>query len=372
MRGGPRLLLTLVALAAAGASAVVLLALGLPLLARRALDGERFVALVLFSSAAAAGVASLLLHRLVAGPLEGLLATAGRLGARDAAGLPVLGESGAHGLPSAAVAFERVASALEEERGRLAAKVEELTHANHALAEARESLLRSEKLATVGRLAAGLAHEVGNPLGAVTGYAERARARLPPDADPELSDALTRIGSAAERIDRTVRGLLDFARPASPALGPVELRAVLEASLGLARVQGRFRHVEVALELGPRLPQVVADEHQLTQVFVNLFLNAGDALGGTGRVWVRARPAGERVVVEVEDSGPGIAPGDLARIFDPFFTTKEPGQGTGLGLAISHRILESMGGEIGASAAPGAGARFTLQLRAAAPPTAAC
>ncbi|HEY7726482.1 MAG TPA: ATP-binding protein [Anaeromyxobacteraceae bacterium] len=358
-----RALLLIVAAASAATSSALLLALGLPLLARRALDGGRFAQLVLFAGAAATVLGGFLLARLVARPLDRLLAAAARLGGAE--GLPVLGESGGHALTRAALAFERTAAALGDERARLAGKVAELTAANRALAEARESLIRSEKLATVGRLAAGLAHEVGNPLGAVTGYVELARARLPADADAELAEALDRIAAAAARIDQTVRGLLDFAHPAPPSLRPVELAAAVEAAQRLARVQARFRGVEVALDLPPGLPCAVADEHQLTQVFLNLFLNAGDAMAGSGRVAVRARDAGAHVVVEFEDSGPGIPAADLPRVFDPFFTTKDPGEGTGLGLAICHRILEAAGGEIAAGRAGGGGARFTLLLRSA-------
>ncbi len=364
MRPGPRLLLLAVAAALAAASSALLLALGLPLLARRALDAQRFGLLVGLSALAVLGLGAVLLPRLVARPLERLFAAASSLGPQGPGQLPPLGD-GELSLSRAAVAFERVAGALAEERARLAAKVDELTAANRALAEARESLLRSEKLATVGRLAAGLAHEVGNPLGAIAGYAEVARTRLPAGGPPELAEAVERIAGAAARIDRTVRELLDFARPAAPALLPIDLAAPLQAALRLARVQARFREVEVALELPPGLPRVRADEHQLSQVFLNLLLNAGDAVGGAGRVTVRARAGSGAVEVEVEDSGPGIPAADLPRIFDPFFTTKEPGQGTGLGLAICHGILTAMGGEIAASSPPGRGARFTLRLPAA-------
>jgi len=347
----------------AAASTALLLLLGLPLLAAQALDAERYALVVALSALAGVGVGAVLLLRLVARPVDRLLDAAGRIGGGEE-GLPPIGE-GEPTLSRAALAFERVAGALAEERARLAAKVAELTVSNRALAEARESLLRSEKLATVGRLAAGLAHEVGNPLGAVAGYAELARKRVPPGADPELLDAIQRIAAAAGRIDRTVRDLLDFARPAPPALLPLDLGAAVEASLRLARVQSRFKQVEVALELPPGLPRVLADEHQLSQVFLNLFLNAGDAMGGEGRVRVVARAEGGQVTVELADTGPGIPPDDLARIFDPFFTTKDPGQGTGLGLAISHRILEALGGEIAARNLPGRGAQFTVRLRAA-------
>ncbi len=192
------------------------------------------------------------------------------------------------GLDQAALAFERTAAELVEERATLAAKVAELTAANRALADARESLLRSEKLATVGRLAAGVAHEVGNPLGAISGYSELARSRLPPGGDPQLGDAIDRIASAAERIDHTVRSLLDFARPATLELGLVSVQAALDAALELARVQPRFRNVEVAARVPADLPRVLGRDRELCQVFLNLLLNAADAMDGRGRIEIDA------------------------------------------------------------------------------------
>jgi signal transduction histidine kinase len=366
---GTRLLLTFTVASAAAVGAVSWIAGTLALAASGSLRPVAVALLALGVSALVAWLASAMLARLVARPVERILGAAGRLSGAAPGELPLLGlQDGLAGLglDRAALAFERLAVALVEERARLAAKVEELTVANRALAETRASLLRSEKLATVGRLAAGLAHEVGNPLGAVAGYAEIARARLPPGADPDLRDAVDRIAAAASRIDRTVRELLDFARPAPLDLRAVDVSASLDAALRLARVQGRFRGAEVEVALPGDLPRVVGDEHHLAQVFLNLFLNAGDAMRGPGRVRVAARVAPEGgVVVEVADTGPGIAPEDLPRIFDPFFTTKDPGAGTGLGLAICHRIAESFGGSIEAENVPGGGAAFRLRLREA-------
>jgi len=368
VRASVRTFLLLNALALAAVAAVPLLALGLPLSARGALGPAALAAIAACVSLLVLGVAVALLFRGVARPLDRLLAAAARLGPREGASqeLPILGEPGGLALSRAAVAFERLAVAFDEERGQLADKVRELTDANRAVADARESLLRSEKLATVGRLAAGLAHEVGNPLGAVEGYVELARARLPPAPHPDLVDALARISTAAQRIDRTVRDLLDFARPAAPALAPLDLAAVVDASLRLASVQSRFKRVEVDVALAAGLPRVVAEEHQLSQVLLNLLLNAADAMKSGGHVRVEARREGDgSVVLAVEDSGPGIAAADLPRVFDPFFTTKDPGEGTGLGLAISHRIMESFGGEIAARNGERGGAVFELRFRSA-------
>jgi signal transduction histidine kinase len=363
-------------LAAAGAAGLaLLLGLGLPIAARGALGPPLLVALALGAALFAGAVAAVLLFRAVARPVNRLLSAAARLGA-DAPGgeLPVLGPPGepGGGLGRAAVAFERLAAALAEERRRLAAKVAELEASNRALLDARESLVRTEKLATVGRLASGIAHEVGNPLGAISGYAELARGRLearaPAGEGPgaagieEARDMLARISGEARRIDAIVRDLLDFARPAALALGPVELRGPVDAALRLARVQPRFRAVEAQVEVPPGLPAVRADASRLAQVLLNLLLNAGDAMEGAGRVAIRASAGEGRVRLEVSDAGPGIPPEHLPRIFDPFFTTKAPGRGTGLGLAISHRIVESFGGEIAAANGPGGGAIFTVTL----------
>jgi signal transduction histidine kinase len=367
MRGAVRLIL-LLDLAAGGAiAALVLLAGGLPLASRGGLDAR---ALTVLAAAILSGLAlaGALLERAVARPVDRLLASAEKLGAGEGA-LPILqppGEVSGHGLARAAIAFERVAAALADERARLAGKVEELERSNADLAAARESLLRSEKLATVGRLAAGVAHEVGNPLGAIGGYAALAHTRLTSaGGDPEVVDWLDRIAAETRRIDRIVRELLDFARPTRPTLAPVALDAALDAALRLARPQPRFREVEVERAMPAGLPPVMADEGRLCQLFLNLFLNAGDAMGGRGTLRLEARTRAGTVEVDVADRGAGIPEADLSRVFDPFFTTKPPGEGTGLGLSICHAIVESFGGEISAGSREGGGAVFTVRLPAA-------
>ena len=361
---GTRLLLTVTVASAVGAGAVFYFVAALVLSAAGKPSAVALAVAVAATSTFVVWGASAMLVRRVARPVERILDAAEVLQRGAPGHLPLLGDSG-HGLDKAALAFERVASALVDERTLLAAKVDELTRANQALASARESLFRSEKLATVGRLAAGVAHEVGNPLGAISGYTGVARSRLPAGADPDLREALDRIAAAAGRIDQTVRGLLDFARPAPIELRPVSVEAALEAAVDLARVQPRLRGVEVVVALPPGLPPALADERQLCQVFLNLLLNAGDAMEGRGRVVVGGRVSPRALEITVVDIGPGIAPQDLDRVFDPFFTTKDPGAGSGLGLAISHSIIESFGGSIQVANAEGGGAAFTLRLRPA-------
>jgi two-component system, NtrC family, sensor kinase len=367
LRARIRLTLVVQAAALAAVVAALLLALGLPLSARGALGPGAVAALAAIAALLVLAVAAAILLRWVGGPVERLLGAAERIG--EGSELPPLGLPGEEhgpGLSRAAVAFERTATALAKERTRLAAKVGELEAANRDLAAAREELFRSERLASVGRLASGVAHEIGNPLGAITGYAELARSKVAAGARAEeVADYLGRISEATGRIDAIVRDLLELARPSGPELAPVGVGAALEGALRLARVQPRFRAVRVEVDLPPALPPVLADERRLAQVFLNLLLNAGDATGGGGAIRVAGCAADGGVEVVVSDDGPGIPAGDLPRVFDPFFTTKAPGQGTGLGLAVCHGIMESFGGAIEAVARTPRGAAFRLKFRAA-------
>jgi C4-dicarboxylate-specific signal transduction histidine kinase len=354
-------LLTVTVASAVGAGAVFYLVAALALSAGgRPSAIALSVAVAVISTFVVWGASTMLIRR-VARPVERILEAAEALQRTAPGRLPLVGDSG-HGLDQASLAFERAAAALIEERARLAAKIDEMTRVNRELADARESLLRSEKLATVGRLAAGVAHEVGNPLGAISGYTEVARARLHPGTDPEVRDGLDRIAAAAERIDHIVRGLLDFARPVPSELRPVSVAAAFEAAVDLARVQPGLRGVELTVDFPADLPRALADERQLCQVFLNLLLNAGEAMEGSGHVRIGVRVGTESLVVTMVDSGPGIAPQDLPRVFDPFFTTKDPGAGSGLGLAISHSIVESFGGAVDVANVEGGGAVFTLRL----------
>ena len=373
MRSRLRLLILLDVAAIGAVGAALLLALGLPLAARgRVRPGE--IAL-LAAAVALAGIAvgGLLLWRWVGEPVSRILAAAESLGGDASGDLPILAppEDGARpGLSRASVAFERAGAALAIERVRLAEKVRDLERTNAELVQTRESLLRAEQLATLGRLASGIAHEVGNPLGAITAYVELARARLDGTGPTsEGRDFLARIGAEAARIDAIVRDLLDFARPAPPALGPVDLSAAIDAAVRLARVQARFRDVEVQVDAAPGV-RIRADERRLAQVLLNLLLNAADAMGGRGRVRISVRRAAagaapSRVELEVADTGPGIPREHLPMIFEPFFTTKAPGQGAGLGLAVCHGIIASFGGTIVAENAPSGGAVFRIELAAA-------
>jgi hypothetical protein len=298
-----------------------------------------------------------------------------------------------------------MAETLITHQQELAANIRSLDETNRLLTEARDAMVRAEKMASVGRLGAGIAHEIGNPLGAVIGYLGILRRRLE-GPNVELVDSAER---ESRRIDRIVRGLLDYARPRESRHEPLDVNAVVHESADLLATQGKFSGVALRLALEEDLPPVIGDPYQLQQVLVNLMVNATDALSDRGdaslTVRTRARPvealpylparrrsdppgidyshrrrlatpaglvpgdpaAPEGLVVELSviDNGPGISTEILEQVFEPFVTTKEPGAGTGLGLAVSARLIEGMGGTIRAGNRSGGGAAFTIVLPAA-------
>ncbi|MCA9541925.1 MAG: HAMP domain-containing protein, partial [Myxococcales bacterium] len=235
-----------------------------------------------------------------------------------------------------------------------------LTRSLAALEAARDELVRSEKLATVGRLAAGVAHEIGNPLTAVLGFLEFLR---DPREAPEAlrTELLGRMNTELLRIRDIVRQLLDFSRPSPASPERVSLRAVAESAVGLIAFHNATRGVTVTIE--GEAPPVFADPTRLRQVLVNLLLNAGAAMGGEGEIRVALDADAAHVRVQVIDQGPGV-PADLVpNLFEPFATTKPVGEGTGLGLAIAARLVEEAGGRLRLTSPPGGpGAIFTLEL----------
>jgi len=300
--------------------------------------------------------------------------------------------------------FNRMVERLKENQESLESYLESLESTNKQLKQAQEELIRTEKLASIGRFAAGVAHEVGNPLGAILGYTSILQKE---GIDREESkDYLKRVEREIERINRIVRELLDFARPSQFEIKDVEINKVIESALSLLSYQKNFKNIETQLDMQPDLPMIKGDESQLSQVFINIILNANDAMpnGGILRIqtrthvvenpdvdrfqgiyprrrksdpmesdYSRMRKAdplavlfkkfseGDQLVkIRISDTGIGIKKEDLENIFDPFFTTKDPNKGTGLGLSISLRIVESLGGEIRVESEVGKGAAFEV------------
>jgi signal transduction histidine kinase len=300
--------------------------------------------------------------RLVVQPIDQLSGAARRM----AAGARRLDapRSGALELRELGQSLEQMTAKLVADEETLRAKVAEIERYAEDLARAQERLVRSERLASVGRLAAGLAHEIGNPIAALLGFEELL---LMGGLDAaEQRDFLERMKRETERIHRILRDLLDFARPAvagraSEREAPGDLREAVNDVLALVKPQKALRDVELRAEIAPDAPRVTLSHQRLVQVVLNLVLNAADA-APRGHVTVRvARAAEGRVRVEVEDDGPGIAPEVVDRLFEPFVTTKPVGEGTGLGLAVCRGLVEAVGGTIGVEAGQG-GARFVIEL----------
>jgi signal transduction histidine kinase/ActR/RegA family two-component response regulator len=258
---------------------------------------------------------------------------------------------------------ERSASLAEVNR-QLARELEERERIEQEIARQREALHQSEKLNALGSLLAGVAHELNNPLSVVVGRSILLEEDL--KGTPEAG-AVASVRAAAERCARIVKTFLAMARQQEPSRQAVRIAEVIRATLEVVGYNLKRDQVELTLDLAEGLPEIAADPHQLTQVFTNLLVNAGQALAGCPaprQIVVAARfdePAG-RLVCTVEDNGPGIPPEIASRVFEPFFTTKPEGQGTGLGLSVCRGLIEAHGGTIEVGQAERGGTRFEIRL----------
>jgi len=229
------------------------------------------------------------------------------------------------------------------------------------LRRAQEQLLQSEKMAAVGQLISGVAHELNNPLTAILGYSQLLSTSG--ETGKQSSEYAEKLYKQAQRTHRIVQNLLSFARQHKPERVAVQLNQVLEDTVALRDYDLRVNNIRVHLDLAPDLPVTGADPHQLQQVFLNMVNNAVDAIlecSNEGDLWVRTGVSGERLFVEFTDSGPGVQ--DASRVFDPFYTTKPVGKGTGLGLSICYGIVTEHGGTIHVRNLATRGACFTIEL----------
>ncbi len=352
---------------------------------------------------------SFLLSRVIINPLKKLVQMSEKIAEGDLNSMDAA--SGSDEVGKVFSSFNHMAGRLKEDRAKMKEYIQSLERVNRELRQAQDEVVRSEKLASIGRLAAGVAHEVGNPTGAILGYLDLVLKGG--FSEEEKTEILRRAESEAERIRRIIRELLDFSRPSPRVEDEVEVNAVIDRALSLLSHQKKiWEQMDVVKEYENDLPAWRGDPHQLQQVMVNLFMNAADAMTssdpsvsgrekklrvatrsvsveefpetaeslsrrrkedspGTDYSLLRAR--GESAVpsardihsfirIEIEDNGPGIPAESLGKIFEPFYSTKPPGEGTGLGLAICLRILESYGGRIFTRSEQGEGTLFTILL----------
>ncbi len=320
-----------------------------------------------------------LLRRRVIGPLEAVARAATAIG--EGAGDVRAPVQGPAEVAAVGRSLNEMTEALQERSGALEKAVADLRAANRELRRTREGLDRAERLASVGHLAAGVAHEVGNPIGAILAFLDLV------GRDPGLAETsrehLDRAAREGERVRTILRQLLDFSRPHRPTPAPVSLGEIARETLVLVSAGRRYRHLAFELSEPEGLPAVLGDAAAVTQILLNLLLNAADAVGERegARVELRLRPAAlaqrgsdtpearaalrerpDAVECLVCDDGPGIPERDRERIFDPFFTTKPPGEGTGLGLANAARLAEELGGRV-EWVPPPAGFRTAMALR---------
>ncbi|HSB07538.1 MAG TPA: ATP-binding protein [Thermodesulfobacteriota bacterium] len=349
---------------------------------------------------------SLLLSRVLVKPLRDLVQLTQKISEGDFS--QTIEVSSRNEISQLIDSFNRMIIRLKENQESLENYLESLETTNTKLKEAQEEILRSEKLASIGRFAAGVAHEVGNPLGAILGYTSILE-RGGVDHE-EAKDYLKRIEKEIERINRIVRELLDFARPSKAEPKEVNVNQALENTLSLLSYQKDFKEIQTQLDLRSDLPMIRGDEAQLSQVFINIILNAVDAMPDGGSLCIQTgtyvvehlfsdsfhwlhpprrkgdpvesnyshlrKPdplsamltkfsKGETLIkILISDTGTGVGKEDLKRIFDPFFTTKDPDKGTGLGLSVSLRIVEAMGGEIKVESELGKGTKFEIYFPA--------
>ena len=275
--------------------------------------------------------------------------------------------------------FNTMADKLEEHVGYL-------ERVNRDLKNAQQELISSEKLASVGRLAAGVAHEVGNPLGAILGYTDMLIRGV--EDEETRSDFLKRIEKEIKRIDAIIKELLDYSRPTQLEVKEVDINAVIKETLSFLSHQKSFDKINLTMDLSKEVPLVMVDDNQLQQVLMNIILNSIDAIAEDGKLEIistlytpgdddssfhrRRRNDEERqgivrqvkkeVKITMRDNGYGIKDKDLNHIFDPFFTTKDPGKGTGLGLSISQRIIETFNGRLEVKSEWGKGTTFIVYL----------
>ncbi|MBW2179305.1 MAG: hypothetical protein JRG81_02880 [Deltaproteobacteria bacterium] len=313
------------------------------------------------------------LSRLTVRPLKRLVARAEDY--REDDGMFFLYEKGDNEFAKLSKSLNRLLKRISMDKEKLQATVRSLEKANLELKEAQKEIVKAEKLASVGRLSSGIAHEIGNPIGIIVGYLDLLKKKnLSPE---EKNEFIERAGNEIEKINGIIRQLLSYAKPSDEGLKTVSVHEIINDIENIVSVQPMMSDIHLTLQLSADRDIVVADPDQLRQVFLNLMINAADAIQAinnkqNGEVIISSEvmqggnknPQNQPPVLKIiyKDNGIGIPAESLRNIFDPFYTTKEPGKGTGLGLSVSFMIIEEMGGKIEAASKEGQGTTISIFL----------
>lgn len=260
------------------------------------------------------------------------------------------------------------ASIIYDEKGKEAGSIgffhdlRERIHIQNKLEKTQLQLIQSEKMASLGKLSAGVAHQLNNPLGGITLYTKLMLEDY--ELEENAREDLYRILKDAQRCRETVKELLEFARQTRQFMRPLNINKAIERTLFLIENQTLFHNITLQKRMAPFVPLVMADPQQLGHVFMNIIINAAQAMDGHGTITITTRDSAKKdqVIIEIADTGPGIPAEDLRHVFEPFFTTKEEGKGTGLGLSVVYGIIENHHGKIFARSVSGRGSTFIIEL----------
>ena len=278
-----------------------------------------------------------------------------------------LGEASGNEIGQLSRSLNIMLKRLDENKSELKAHISSLENANKELQQAQSEIIKSEKLASVGRLSAGIAHEIGNPIGIILGYLELLQKKEL--AEDEKKDFLNRIESEIKRINRIIRQLLDFSRPSNGQPEETHVHDTIIDTVNILSPQPMLEDIQINLELKASTNTVLSDPNQLQQVFLNIIMNAVDAFSEKSvskninkELTIKSLDSADSIELRFIDNGPGATDEELSHIFDPFYTTKEPGKGTGLGLSVCYRIVEGLGGTIAAESTLGEGTTVIVTL----------
>jgi len=307
-----------------------------------------------------------LLSKMVVRPIHRLLSITEEF--KDGEPFPNLVDSSPNEIGRLSRSLNMMLKRLDENKKELKAHISSLEKANLDLRKAQDEIIKSEKLASVGRLAAGVAHEIGNPIGITLGYLELLKDGTL--SKVESRDFLKRIESEITRINQIIRQLLDFSRPASGEREQTHIHGLIMETINMLKPQPMMAHIKIRPVLQASKDTVWADPNQLKQVFLNIILNAADAVTvkevsndeTAGTLTIKTIDAEDSIELRFEDTGSGIPEQELAHVFDPFYTTKDTGTGTGLGLSVCYRIIEGMEGSILAENNQGEGTTIIIDI----------